>query len=667
MKFVDANPTARVIGTGELTGRVNYLVGKDPTKWHANIPTYANVTYRNVYPGIDAAYHDKSGQLENDLIVSPGANPTRILLRFEGADRLTLRPSGDLLVVTRSGGLCLHRPVAYQGEKGDKKTVLVSYVLRGDGEIAFQFGQFDKGQPLVIDPEITFLADREEPQDVMTAPDVDTTEDTATAGPQYVDSSGNVYVSGYVNEANFPTTAGAYQPTYPTCYQEGFITKLNSTLSAVVYSTFLGGSQGYTMVGGITVDSSGNVHVGGTTTETNFPTTAGAYLTTFPLSNQVGFIAELNPSLSALMYSTFLGAVFGQGTVTIGGPFVDSSGNIYVGGTTNETNFPTTAGAYLTTYPGGNTQTGYIAKLNPTLSTLTYSTFLGGTDASGTVTVGGPFVDSSGNVYVGGATNEPTFPTTVGAYLTTYPGGNTQTGYIARLNPTLSTLTYSTFLGGTDAGGTVTIGGFKVDSTGNVYVVGATNEPTFPTKAGAYLTTYPGGNTQAGFIAKLNSALSTLIYSTFLGGTVGGGTVTVGGPFVDSSGNVYVSGATNEVTFPTTAGAYLTTYPAGNNQVGYITKLNPTLSTLSFSTFLGAVDVSGGGSVTVGGPSVDSNGYVYVVGATNESTFPTTVGAYQTIFPTSYQAGFITRLNPSLSALSYSTFIGGTMGTVTIH
>jgi hypothetical protein len=665
MSFVDANPTAHVVGTGKLIGRINYLVGRDPTKWHANVPTYSKVTYHNVYPGIDLAYHDKSGRLENDLIVSPGADPARILLRIEGADKLALGPSGNLFAVTSSGLLCLHGPVAWQGGKNDSKFVHAKYVLRSNREIAFQVDPFDHSESLVIDPEITFVAQGQETQDASTAPDFGTTEDTA--GPQYVDSSGNVYVSGYVNESNFPTTAGAYQTTYPICYQEGFITKMNSTLSALIYSTFLGGTQGYTMVNGIKVDSSGNVHVGGTTTEMNFPTTAGAYLTTFPLSDQAGFIAELNPSMSTLMYSTFLGAVFGQGTVTVGGPFVDTSGNSYVGGTTNEVNFPTTAGAYLTTFPGGNSQTGYIAKLNPTLSTLIYSTFLGGTDGGGTVTVGGPFVDSSSNVYVAGTTNEPTFPTTAGAYLTTFPGGNTQTGYITKLNPTLSNLIYSTFLGGTDAGGTVTVGGFKVDSSGNVYIVGGTNEPTFPTTSGTYETIFPGGNTQAGFITKLNPTFSTLIYSTFLGVTVGGGTVTVGGPFVDSSGNVYVAGATNELYFPTTTGAFQTTYPAGNNQVGYITKLTPTLSAITYSTFLGAVETSGGGYVNVGGPSVDANGYVYVVGSTNDFYFPTTAGAYQTTYPNSYQVGFITKLTPSLSALSYSTLIGGTMGTVTIH
>jgi hypothetical protein len=667
-----------VIGSGELIGRVNYFIGKDPTKWHANVPTYAKVTYHNVYPGIDLAFHDKAGHLESDIIVSPGANLANFLMRFEGADRLTLGPSGDLVAITKSGRLCLHRPVAYQGEKDDKRTVLASYVVRGDREIGFRVDPFDRSQALVIDPEITYLPDGQESQQVTTAPGFDTTEDAVRPRPQFIDSSGNVWVAGSTNEYYFPTTARAYETTYPSGNtQAGVICKLNSTLSELIYSTFLGASQssGTVTMGGPFVDSSGNVYVAGSTTDYYFPTTAGAYEPTFPEGGQAGFITKLNSTLSELIYSTFLGVPETGGTVTIGGFKVDSSGNVYVAGSTNEPYFPTTKGAYETAYPGGSNPAGFITKLNPTLSALIYSTFLGGIQISGggVVTPGGPFVDSSGNVYVAGTTNEVSFPTTARAYETSYPMGEDQAGFITELNPTLSALIHSTFLGTTvlTGQGYVTIGGFKVDSSGNVYVAGSTNEVNFPTTKGAYETTYPFDTTFAGFITKLNPTLSGVIYSTFLGesvncGTDTCGTVTVGGPFVDSSGNVYVAGSTTEYHFPTTAGAYETTYPEGS-QAGFITKLNPTLSALIYSTFLG-VSVSSG-TVTVGSFTLDSSGNVYVVGSTNEYYFPTTAGAYETSFPEGSQAGFITKLNPTLSALIYSTFLGVSVssGTVVIH
>ena len=431
-----------------------------------------------------------------------------------------------------------------------------------------------------------------------------------------MDTAGNAYVTGFTtgfttSTPYFPTTAGAYQTTFGGGYDDAFVTKLNPTGTALVYSTYLGGTS-YDTGTGIAVDTAGNAYVTGTTGSADFPTTLGAYQTTYGGYDDA-FVTKLNPTGTALVYSTYLGGTsYDTGT----GIAVDTAGNAYVTGTTGSADFPTTLGAYQTTY-GGNGD-AFVTKLNPTGTALVYSTYLGGTSDD----VGyGIAVDTAGNAYVTGYTTSyttsPYFPTTAGAYQTSF-GGGYDDAFVTKLNPTGTALVYSTYLGGTsdDVGY-----GIAVDTAGDAYVAGYTTSP-FPTTAGAYQTTFGGGYDDA-FVTKLNPTGTALVYSTYLGGT---SYDTGTGIAVDTAGNAYVTGTTGSADFPTTLGAYQTTY--GGNGDAFVTKLNPMGTALVYSTYLG-----GTGNEVGYGIAVDTAGNAYVTGFTTSTTdFPTTAGAYQTSF-----------------------------------
>ncbi len=330
-----------------------------------------------------------------------------------------------------------------------------------------------------------------------------------------------------------------------------------------------------------------------------------------------------------LSYSTYLG---GSGDDDGLGIAVDAAGNAYVTGRTSSTGFPTIPGAFQITPAGA-----FVTKLNPTGSGLVYSTYLGG--SGGDIGLG-IALGSAGTAYVTGATSSTNFPTTPGAFQTTLNG--TSDAFVTKLNATGSALVYSTYLGGSsdDEGD-----GIAVDSADNAYVTGLTFSANFPTTPGA-LQISAGGATI--FVTKLNAAGSALVYSTYLGGSAGGGEAHVA---VDLDGNAYVSGATGSTNFPTTPGAFQTTL-SGSNDV-FVTKLNPTGSALVYSTYLG-----GSGFEVPRGAVVDSAGNVYVTGWTNSTDFPTTPGAFQITSGGDIDA-FVTKLNPTGSALVYSTYLGG--------
>ena len=396
----------------------------------------------------------------------------------------------------------------------------------------------------------------------------------------------------------------------------------------LVYSTYLGGS-GYDVGSAIAVDSSGSAYVTGSTTSANFPTTVGAFQTTYGGGDDT-FVSKLNAAGSALVYSTYLSDSSPESGHEIA---VDSSGSAYIMGDTYNTNFPITAGAFQTTYGGG--RDAFVSKLNASGSSLIYSTYLGG---SGNDEDGGIAVDSSGSAYVTGFTGSTDFPTTTGAYQTTNGGGG---AFVSKLNAAGSALAYSTYLGGSS----LSIGfGIAVDSSGNAYVTGFTSG-NFPTTAGAYQTT-AGGNRDV-FVSKLNVTGSALVYSTYLGGNKD---ENGNGIAVDSSGSAYVTGNTYSTNFPTTTSAFQTTYNGGD---AFVSKLNAAGSALVYSTYLGGSSYDGGDGI-----AVDSSGNVYVTGDTSSTDFPTTTSAFQTT-TSGYTDAFVSKLNAAGSALAYSTYLGG--------
>jgi beta-propeller repeat-containing protein len=583
MRFVGSNRTPDVMGLEELPGKNNYFIGNDSKKWRINVPNYAKVEYKEIYPSVDLVYYGNQGQLEHDFILAPGANPSAITMEIKGADKLFIDLQGDLVCATGTGEVRLQKPVAYQEVNGARKEIVSSYVLRDRDDVGFEFGPYDAGSRLVIDPVLSFST-------YLGGSDFDFGLGIA------VDSSGNAYVTGSTSSSNFPTTLGAFQTT---SIQGGtFVTKLNSTGSALVYSTYLDGSGGF----GIAVDSSGNAYVTGGA-GFNFPTTAGAFQRTLG-GFQDAFVTKLNPDGSALVYSTYLGGSdFEEGR----GIALDSSGSAYVTGGTSSTNFPTSTEAFQTTFGGGFLDT-FVSKLNPDGSALVYSTYLGSSDFDEGL---GIALDSSGNAYVTGGTSSTNFPTTPGAFQTTL--GGFQDAFVTKLNPDGSALVYSTYLGSGDGGF-----GIALDSSGNAYVTGFAGSTQFPTTIGAFQTTFGGGFLDT-FVTKLNPDGSGLVYSTYLGGSDDEEGL---GIAVDSSGSAYVTGWTFSIDFPTTTGAFQTTL--GGFQDVFVTKLNPNGSALVYSTYLGGNDVDKSFGI-----AVDSSGNAYVTGETFSTNFATTPGAFQ--------------------------------------
>jgi hypothetical protein len=303
-----------------------------------------------------------------------------------------------------------------------------------------------------------------------------------------VDTSDSAYVTGLTESPNFPITSGAFQTTFLGGYSDAFVSKLNSAGSALLYSTYLAGSDieiGY----GIALDASGNAYVTGQTYSTNFPTTAGAFQTT--LNGVIdAFVTKLNAAGSSLIYSTYLG---GSGLETGYGVAVDSSGNAYVAGDTSSSNFPTTLGAFQTTF-GGGSDDAFLTKLNVAGSDLVYSTYLGG---SGEDFANDMAIDPAGNSYATGFTYSSDLPTTPDAFQTTYGGGGD--AFVSKLSAAGSALLYSTYTGGSDYD---EAWGIAVDASGNAYVTGDASSTNFPATSGAFQTTYGGGSDA--FVAKVS-------------------------------------------------------------------------------------------------------------------------------------------------------------------
>jgi hypothetical protein len=604
MRFVGANPKARVEGQEELPGKTNYFIGNDPTKWRTNVPTYAKVQYTNVYPRIDLIYYGKQGQLEYDFVVGPGADPKRILLGFQGADRLEVDASGDLVMHTAAGTIRQQKPIIYQEVNGGRREIPGGYVLKGARRVGFQVAAYDASRPLVIDPVLfysTYLGGSGNDDGIGIA----------------VDAAGNAYVIGDTPSVNFPTTPGAFQPALAGSF-DAFVTKLNPTGSGLVYSTYLGGSANDDFGLRLAVDAAGNAYVGGQTFSADFPTTPGAFQTAFGGARDA-FVTKLNPTGSALVYSTYLGGSGEDGAVGIA---VDAAGNTYVTGFTESANFPTTPGAFQTAF-GGGPEDAFVTKLNPVGSGLLYSTYLGGSgDDFGGL---GIAIDAAGNAYVTGATSSSNFPTTLGAFQTAF-GGGPEDAYVTKLHATGSALLYSTYLGG--SGDDIAFD-IATDATGNAYVIGDTNSTDFPTTPGAFQTSLGGVGPRGvgdAFVTKLNPTGSMLVYSTYLGGS---GDEDGVGIAVDASGDSHVTGVTNSTDFPTIPGAFQSTLGGvGTFGIGdaFVAKLNPTGSGLVYSTYLG-----GSGDDSGIGIAVDNlpNPNAYVTGVTESTDFPTSPGAFQ--------------------------------------
>jgi hypothetical protein len=684
MELTGANPTTQVEGTNHLPGIANYFIGNDPSKWHTSVPTYSKVSYKNVYPGVDLLYYGNQRQLEYDFVVAPHASAKEIKLHFAGATKLNLNQNGDLEVVAANGEVAFHKPLLYQIKQGQLQPVEGTYTLLARNEVGFKIGTYDQSRNLIIDPTLaysTYLGG--------TGGDI--------ANGVAVDTSGNTYVTGTTSSTDFPTM-DPYQEGNGNkgnnCYTHAcnnvFVTKLNATGSALIYSTYLGGLGGRfgDSGAGIAINDGGEAYVAGYTGSDNFPITPDAFQqTNYSVANtpaenasRNAFITKLSADGSKLVYSTYLGGT-GDSGLSDGGPgtggdyatgiALDPAGDAVVTGTAFSYQFPNTTPTYqdYNKAEAIRSSNAFIAKLNGDGTGLIYFTFLGGTglyDPNGGE-VGGDFansiaVDGKGDAYVAGYTYSTDFPVygkpnvlqqTNNAGQPTSPYKGTQSAanaFVAELNPTGSELVYSTYLGGSGyfnpyATGYVTDAayGIAVDSSCSAYVAGRAVSPDFRVTVGKFLR-------EGGFVAKLNPTGSALSYSTIVGGTKGGDDGDIAfGVAVNESGNTYVIGKAESTNLPTTSVAFQAgnDTQATNGSNAFVAQLSPDGTAIDYSSYLG-----GKGIDIAWGIAVDSSGNAYIAGQTTSENFPLSPNgtAYQkvnkeyaadnTSFPSAFVAKF---------------------------
>ena len=600
-----ASARAEASNAAPQSGVSNYFKGNDPARWQTRVPHYGRVTFESVYQGVDLAYYPTTAGLEYDFIVEPGGDSDSIALGMAGATRIQLDADGDLLIETASGQLRQHRPIAYQMIDGRKTNVACSFVL-STGTVRFELGAYDQTRELVIDPIIDyatylggvnddFVADvtldangamylvgfagsanypttpgvlkpvAELDMYVVTkiAPNGTLAYSTflggnlsPLAGEKFaiaVNAAGEAYIGGLTAAADFPTTVGAFQRTLRGD-SDAFLAKLSADGSRLIYSTLLGGDkavvptelQGDDLITGVAVDSTGAAYVVGNTVSFGFPTTAGAIAR--ERTGEGGcegcswaFAAKLAPDGGSLVYSTYLGGIAVQIAEDVA---VDSNGAAYLVGRVSSPNFPTTPGSFQPQLAPATDDfvDGFILKLNPSGTAVEYGSFLGGGGLDVAYSVA---LDASRNAYVTGISYSLNFPVTDGVVQPNHHGSGDV--FVAKVSADGSTLGYATYIGGSnyDAGRSIAVRGDEA------YVTGETLSPDFrivdpaQAKFGG-----PAGGENAGdaFVARVNSAGSALISSTYLGGARGDNGR---GIAVDSTGRVYVVGNTFSVDFPT--------------------------------------------------------------------------------------------------------------------
>lgn len=622
INLVGADPNPAVSGENPQAGKVNYFIGKDPKKWRTNVPTYRQVRYKSIYPGIDLVYYGNQASVEHDFVLAPGADPSQIQLDVKGTDRLSLAANGDLVLSKGSDEVRLQAPIVYQEFHGMKVPISGAYTLQNSSRVSFSLGAYDKTMPLVIDPVLvygTFLGGIADEQAVGIS----------------VDSAGSAYVAGWTQSSNFPL-AGENGPLPGG--QCAFVAKLDVSGSSLIYADFIGGSS-ETVPTAMVMDSSNHVFITGYTYASDFPT-VNPYQANSAAPPD-GFVTEVSADGASLLYSTYLG---GSSYDYPYGIALDAADDIYVAGATYSQDFPV-ANAFQSTVSANQNgyygQYGFLTKFTPDGSTLTYSTYYAGSQnivqscygqpcwPSPYSSVRGIAVDGAGNAYVGGVTNTYDFPVSVSPYeatnTTTY---DEQVGFVGKFSSG-GNLLYSTYFAAVPANYYYFfVNAIAVDSTGSAYITGYDYTQALP-------VTTPNlcaSGCSVGYITKFDPTGSTLVYSTYLATDIDAYPQSV---LVDASGDAYVlsqsgGGDSRQLVNP------IETF--NNQQDLFLQEIDPTGSIQLFSTFLG-----GYGTDYPGGIALDSSAAIYVTGYTNSSDFPVTAAALQNTLGGNYDA-FVSKI-----------------------
>jgi hypothetical protein len=614
LRLEGSNPAPEMAPSGRMAVATSYFLGSREN-WRTGVPNYSRVRYRDVYPGIDATYYGNDRRLEYDFVVGPGADPAAIRMRFQGADRTSITPEGDLLMECAAGSLVEKRPVAYQEGGSRRRGIDARYVRLADGAVGLRVGKYDRTKPLTIDPYLIYSS-------FWGGGAADEIVAVKMA------ANGLLYVVGKTETSDLVASGTAYQGTSAAIgANDLFLMVLDTTNNlALQYLSYLGGT-GDDNPTAMDLDAAGNMYVTGNTTSTDFPLISSTALqSTSPSSTGSVFVVQFNPSLSSvlqLVYSTYLG---GSLTNTANDIRADSAGNIYVIGSTNSTDFPITDGAYSGILSG--LQNAFLVEINTGLTTAVYSTYLGG---EGTDTGNSLALASNGLVYCAITTNSKEFPLTISPYLGKLPGQENMV--IAVVNTSQfgpNSLLYDTYFGGSGVDEARKI---NFDASGRVLLTGYTLSTNYPTTTNAVQKNAAGNGDVFVTVVDPAHPQSFLVYSTYLGGSQGEVAYDIAG---DATGNIYVAGYTLSPDFPATANAPQPAWGQGIDV--FVAKLIPGVAGtagLPFATYLGgkginvaysfAFDRAGtmyvGGYGNLGFPAMGSNANQYGGGSSDGVVF----------------------------------------------
>ena len=633
MSFVDANPQVKITAKDPTFDYNNYYIGNDKSKWASEVKKYKEINYENLYKDIDLTVFEKDHLLKYNFIVKPAANPENILLEYNGQDNISLNIHGNLVIKTSVNEVTELKPYSYQIIGNDTVEVATKFSLK-DKKVSFELPKkYNKNYTLIIDPTLIFST--------FSGSTVDNWGFTAT-----YDYDGFVYAAGIAMGIGYPMTLGAYQIAFGGAYCDVSITKYDTTGSFLIYSTLLGGN-GPEIPHSIFVNNNNELFVFGTTGSNNFPTTPGAYDVTFNggtaytydyvLQYTLGsdiYCTRFNANGTALLASTYIGGSGNDGLSSAaplkfnyadearGEVFLDKNNNCWIVSSTQSTNFPVSANAFQPTFGGGQ-QDGLIIKMDNSLSTMIWSSYIGGTGNDAVYSMAVDEID--GNVYVAGGTSSANFPTTAGSYKPNYIGGNCD-GFITKINKNGSNILYSTYYGSNAYDQVYLI---QRDKLGFVYVYGQTKATGNTLIHNALWNTPNGGM----FVSKLGANLDTLIWSTVFGTGTGMPNLSPTAFLVDLCNNIYLSGWGGAVNgFGGTSGLPITpnafqsiTY---NNDF-YLLVITDDASSLVYATYFGGQyshsHVDGGTS------RFDKKGIIYqamCAGCLGYSDIPTTPGAW---------------------------------------
>ena len=599
-------------GRNQQPGYFNYFIGNDSSHWASHVKLWSEVIIKDVAPSIDMRIYVDQQMPRYDLIIHPGGNPDLLLSKIEGQDSLSISENGELLIKTSMGELTNKKIFAFQ-EFGNKKVeIACQYKLNGNGQFGFITAKYNHSLPLFLDPLIysTFIG----------------SSGVEVALGVKVDPNNCPVVIGVADGNTFPTTNGSYQKSYAGGTNDVFITKLNFNASSLVFSTFIGGNN-YEHPRDLQVDQASDIYLTGVTYSSNFPV-VNAYQS-IRKGHTDAFITKLNAAGTNLIFSTYLGGTVSTYGTETRGIAIDTGLNVYVCGWTTASNFPVTSGAFQVIFggPGGSSGDGFVSKLSASGGTLLASTFLGGISYDVAYAIA---LDGQQNVYVAGGTTSTGFPVTSGCL---QPGmSGTGDAYISKLNNNLTTMIFSTFFGGSS--NNEGINSIVTDSANNIIIAGITKSYDLKITTGAYKTSFctpPATCYSEIFISKINSSGTTLMRSTFMGGSKDEYWPNL---MLDTNENVVLTATSYSTDYPVTANAYMI---GGATLV--ISSLDSSLTNLLYSSYIGF-----GATGISFDPDKDSLNNFYLAGGTVSSNFQTTPGVYQPNYIL-HEEGFLCKLN----------------------